>query len=287
MKKNPLTIVIGILLIIIFGLWLFVFQVRKSEVVLITTFGKPTRTITEPGGPYFKWPWPIERVYRFDQRIQNFDDKFDEALTSDHYNLLSMVYVGWKISDPQAFFPKFASGSVSETDRSSIFRAESTLEGLLRNAKSAVAGNHPLSDFVSADPTKLKFEAIEGEILAAIRDQVKAKRSFSSTIRSTSAMSWPRRTAKWVGSLRTRSYSATVNSILSSQWVEPHSQTIGSESNRSNVSASSSIRSFSSRNSDWRRPISCSRSFVSSTGSAAMGLSFGAPLMIRGFVAGR
>ena len=98
MKKNPLTIIIGILLIIIFGLWLFVFQVRKSEVVLITTFGKPTRTITEPGGPYFKWPWPIERVYRFDQRIQNFDDKFDEAQTSDHYNLLSMVYVGWKIS---------------------------------------------------------------------------------------------------------------------------------------------------------------------------------------------
>ena len=51
MKKNPLTIVIGILLILIFGLWLFVFQVRKSEVVLITTFGKPTRTKTEPGGP--------------------------------------------------------------------------------------------------------------------------------------------------------------------------------------------------------------------------------------------
>jgi membrane protease subunit HflC len=174
MKKNPLTIVIGVLLIIIFGLWLFVFQVRKSEVVLITTFGKPTRTIVTPGGPYFKWPWPIERVYRFDQRIQNFDDKFDEAQTSDHYNLLSMVYVGWKISDPQVFFPKFASGSVSETDRSSIFRAESTLEGLLRNAKNAVAGNHPLSDFVSADPTKLKFEAIESEILAAVRDQVKA-----------------------------------------------------------------------------------------------------------------
>src|SRR5260221_13654267 len=69
MKKNPLTIIIGILLIIIFGLWLFVFQVRKSEVVLITTFGKPTRAIVEPGGPYFKWPWPIQRGYRFDLRI--------------------------------------------------------------------------------------------------------------------------------------------------------------------------------------------------------------------------
>ncbi len=128
------------------------FQVRKSEAALVTTFGKPTRTITEPGGPYFKWPWPIQRVHQFDQRIQNFEDKFDEALTADHYNLLSMVYVGWKIKDPQAFFPKFASGSVSETDRGSINRAESTLEGLLRNAKNAVVGNHPLSDFVSDGP---------------------------------------------------------------------------------------------------------------------------------------
>ena len=49
MKRNPLTLIIGLLLILIFGLLLFVFQVRKSEVAVVTTFGKPTRPITEPG----------------------------------------------------------------------------------------------------------------------------------------------------------------------------------------------------------------------------------------------
>ena len=64
MKRNSLTLVIGILLLIIFGLWLVVFQVRTTEVAVVTTFGKPTRPLTEPGA-YFKWPRPIQRVWLF------------------------------------------------------------------------------------------------------------------------------------------------------------------------------------------------------------------------------
>ena len=67
MKQNPLTIAAGVLLIVIVGLLLFVFQVRKSEVVVVTTFGKPTRDVTNPG-PHLRLPWPIENVHRFDQR---------------------------------------------------------------------------------------------------------------------------------------------------------------------------------------------------------------------------
>lgn len=166
MKRNPLTLTIGALLIIVFGVLLFFGQVRKSTVVVITTFGKPTRTLIEPG-LYMKWPWPIQQAYTFDQRIQNFDDKFDQALTADSYNLLTMVYVGWKINNATNFFPKFANGSVPE--------AEKKLEGLLRSAKSAVVGRHPLADFVSTDEKQLKFDAIEHEILAIVQEQVNQK----------------------------------------------------------------------------------------------------------------
>src|SRR5436309_3445219 len=103
MKQNPLILAIGALLIFIVGLLLFVFQVRKSEVVVVTTFGKPTRDVTEPG-PHLRLPWPIQNVHRFDQRVQNFEDKLTEGLTSDSFNLLTSVYVGWKITDPKAFF---------------------------------------------------------------------------------------------------------------------------------------------------------------------------------------
>src|SRR5512135_695438 len=118
MKRNPLTLIIGVLLIIIFGLLLFVFQVRQSEVAVVTTFGKPTRPITEPG-PHLKLPYPIQIVYKFDQRVQNFEDPLTQGLTSDGFNVDTSVFVGWKITDPTAFFPKFAGTSdpIAEAER--------------------------------------------------------------------------------------------------------------------------------------------------------------------------
>jgi membrane protease subunit HflC len=166
MKRNLLTLIVGCVLIVIFALLLFVFQVRLSEVAVITTFGKPTRPITEPG-PHFRLPWPIQTVHRFDQRVQNFEDKLTEGLTSDSFNLLTSVYVGWKITEPTNFFPKFA-GSAEP-----IAEAEKGLERLLGNAKTAVVGKHPLADFVSATDNGTNFLAIENEILAAVQEQVR------------------------------------------------------------------------------------------------------------------
>jgi membrane protease subunit HflC len=168
MKRNFLTLSIGVLLILIVGLLLFVFQVRKSEVVVVTTFGRPTRNINEPG-PHLKWPWPIESVHRFDQRVQNFEDKLTEGLTSDSFNLLASVYVGWKITNATAFFPKFAGGT-SEP----IGEAEKVMDRMLSNAKTAVMGKHPLSDFLAPAGEGNKFIDIENEILTVIQNQVRA-----------------------------------------------------------------------------------------------------------------
>ncbi len=166
MKRNSLTLIIGILLVAIFGLWLFFFQVRTTEVAVVTTFGKPTRPITDAGW-YFKWPWPIQKVWLLDKRVQNFEDKLTEGLTRDNFNLLTSVYVGWKITNPTNFFPIFAVSGGSP-----ISEAEKQLERLLGNAKSAVVGSHPLSDFVSATDNGTNFIAIEGEILNVLKSQM-------------------------------------------------------------------------------------------------------------------
>lgn len=164
MKRNSLTIVIGILLILIFGLLLFTFQVRVTQVAVVTTFGKPTRDITEPS-LYFKWPWPIQKVYWFDKPVQNFEDKLTQDYTADNNTLLTSVYVGWKITDPKAFFPKFG-GSVAE--------AQKVLEALVRSTKTGVIGKHPLSDFISVSDNGTNFVLIEDQILKSIQAQVQA-----------------------------------------------------------------------------------------------------------------
>jgi membrane protease subunit HflC len=159
MKRNLLTVVIGAVIILIFGLLLFVFQVRQSEVAVVTTFGKPVQNIDQPGA-YFKWPWPIQKIYKFDERTQNFEDKFSQTLTRDNNNLIVTIYTGWKISDASAFYPKFL-GSVPA--------AQAALENMLRNAKNAVIGQHDLSDFVNTDAKQLKFDEIETEIQQAVQ----------------------------------------------------------------------------------------------------------------------
>ena len=164
MKKNPLNMAVGAVLIVIFALLLFLFQVRTSDVAVVTTFGKPTRQITEPG-LYAKWPWPIQKIQKLDKRIQNFETKFEETLTPDGYNLLVMVYAGWRISEPAAFFPKFAGGSVTEAER--------VLEGIIRDAKNSVVGQHPFGHFISVNEKELKFAEIEGEILVRVQGRLR------------------------------------------------------------------------------------------------------------------
>lgn len=167
MKRNILTIAVGAVLLLVFALLLFVFQVRKSSAAVVTTLGKATQhAITEPG-LYFKLPWPIQRVHKLDQRIQNWESKLEQSLTSDNFSLLVSVYAGWRISDPSVFFPKFNEGSAVE--------AEKVLDGLLRSAKNEVIGLHPFKHFISADEKQLQFTQIENEMLGKIQEQLKAK----------------------------------------------------------------------------------------------------------------
>src|SRR6185369_7526248 len=161
MKRNALTLVVGIILLLIFFLLLFTFQVRQTEVVLVTTFAKPSaEPITQPG-LYFKWPFPIQKVYRFDKRIHSLEDEFEQMLTADANNILANVYVGWTIEKPREFFNSFPAGTPEA--------AEPQLKGAVRLAKQAIIGQHAFSDFVSSDPKQVKFTEIEKQMLDNVR----------------------------------------------------------------------------------------------------------------------
>jgi modulator of FtsH protease HflC len=168
MKKNAITLVIAALLLVIFALLLFTFQVRQSEVVVVSTFLKPTDTITN-AGLYVKWPWPVQSINRFDSRVQTFADIPSETLTADSTMLLVNVFVGWKISDAKEFFPKFPGGST--------LAAQRQLENMLRSAKAAVVGKYNLADFVNSDPAQLKFSEIESNIQKSVEMEL-AKNNY-------------------------------------------------------------------------------------------------------------
>lgn len=160
MKKTPITLIIAALVLALFGSILFLFQVRVTEAAVVTTFGRPTRAITEPG-LYVRWPWPANRVYKLDNRHQIFERKLEQTTTSDGRSVLVSVFIGWKIAQPGLFLERFAQG-----DR---VRAEQALEGVVRDAKNGVIGRHSFGDLVSTNKSRLKLRQAEQEMLGVIQ----------------------------------------------------------------------------------------------------------------------
>ena len=75
MNKNPVSIITGGILLFIFAMVLFAFQVRQTEVAVVTTFGRysESSTKTEPGFK-FRLPWPIQKVYKFDTEFRTLNE---------------------------------------------------------------------------------------------------------------------------------------------------------------------------------------------------------------------
>jgi membrane protease subunit HflC len=150
---------VGSLLLLIFLSVLFCFQVRETEVVIVTTLGKYSRDYTDPGLKT-RLPWPIQNVYRFDKRIRNLEKKYEQTTTSDGRMILIDVFLGWSIKEPRLFLERFG-GDVAV--------AEDNLEGLLRDAKNSTIGKYPFGNLISTDAAALKFAEIEKEMLDLVK----------------------------------------------------------------------------------------------------------------------
>ena len=161
MKNIAITIFI-LLVVAIMVLYFVSFQVREIESVLVTTFGKPTREITEPGW-YFKWPAPIQRVHPFDSRMRVFEAELGETTTKGAVPIIVNTFIVWKIAEPLEFFN--AVGTIKE--------AENKLRSQLGDTQNKVIGRHYFAEFVNSDPAKIKFEEIQDEMLTDLKQAVR------------------------------------------------------------------------------------------------------------------
>lgn len=158
MKRNVWLLTIGLVVAGLFGLLQVLFVVREGEVAVVTTFGQPRRALKE-AGLYARWPWPIQRVYHFDSRLQMYEGPFEEILTRDGKNVLVSVYAAWRIEQPVLFLER-----VGEVEK-----AEQNLDGLLRHHKSVVIGQAPFSALVNPRSDEVRHEQLEQQMLAAVR----------------------------------------------------------------------------------------------------------------------
>jgi modulator of FtsH protease HflC len=163
-KRFPWMPALGLLLLALFALAQVLTILREGEIAVLTTFEKPRRVLDQPG-LYLRWPWPVQRLYRFDARVRVLESTFEQTLTRDGKNVVVMLFAGWRVQDPLRFLERV--GTVAQ--------AELNLNGLISNYKNAVLGQHPFAALVNTDAAALKFDEIEGDILTPVRAEARER----------------------------------------------------------------------------------------------------------------
>lgn len=174
MKKQVFTVIIAVVVAVILVLYLFSFQVRETEIAIVTTFGKPTSVKRAPG-LYWKWPWPVQQIEQYDGRIHIFGDRLEETLTRDKKNILITACVGWQIGDVKQAGKGRDPALVFRESIGTMKSAEEKLKSVVGDRKSEVVGRYVLDQFVNVDKDKMKFAEIEETMLSEIVDFVHAE----------------------------------------------------------------------------------------------------------------
>jgi len=150
MKNIAIPILVA-LIFIIMGIYLVTYQVRETESVFITRFGKPVREKTEPGLAW-KWPTPIEQVHRFDSRMRVLEgNRLSETPTRGTTPIIVNTYVVWRVAEPLKFLNAVKT----------IENAEGKLRDQINDTQNRIVGQHPFGDFVNNDPDKVALDAIQ------------------------------------------------------------------------------------------------------------------------------
>lgn len=124
---------------LILGLaYLTFFSVRETEFVLVTQFGRPTRTITQAG---LNAKWPFQTAIFFDRRLRIYDPRPSEFLTHDKKNVVIENYVLWKIQDPERFVQRVGDPTA----------AEMRLHDIVWSGLSAALGSHDMDTLVGSE----------------------------------------------------------------------------------------------------------------------------------------
>jgi len=167
MKEKWPTIAVLVAVGLVLLTFLVVFQVRANEMAVHRRWRQVLRVINagdrQDAGWYFKLPWPIDTIEKYDKRVHVLDGKLAEMALSDNRHIIISMYAGWRITDPVKF---------ENALRGDKKVAQITVRDKIQDATSQTVGKFTLDDLVSTDPERLKFAEIERCIMDIVHEGV-------------------------------------------------------------------------------------------------------------------
>lgn len=152
----------GIVLLAYFAVCFFTCIINYDESAIITTFGAASQQSVKnadgsQSGIFFRLPWPIQEVIRFDRRISIVEDRLEQQETKDRKVIVVKAYMIWRIGSPLEFYRAFRTSK----------RAETFLLERLRASKSEL-GLFTFDDLANADSQLLRID----DANRALRDRI-------------------------------------------------------------------------------------------------------------------
>ncbi len=142
--------VVGVIaLIILLKGSLYVVDMREQ--VVVTQFGRPVRTVTEPG-LCAKTPF-IQSVKRFEKRTIEWDGESSDILTRDKENIEVNTWALWKIIDPLKFY----------TALGAEYRGQGVLDEVIASSVKNIVSSYTLKEIVRDTNRKLLYTTQELE----------------------------------------------------------------------------------------------------------------------------
>ena len=153
MKLKRIILLTGLAAIVVIIISSSLFVIDQAQYCIVTRFGNPIRTITEPG-LYVKFPDPVDTAKYFDNRLQFYETGITEVLTADKKNIVINTYLNWKVTDPQKYWRAIRTKAETET----------ILKEISGSLIGAAISRHLLSEFISTQPEEVKTAQIMKEV---------------------------------------------------------------------------------------------------------------------------
>lgn len=158
MTRNLPAIIVAVIVLLVIACMMCAYQVGFTETVVVTRFERPLEDQPTEPGLYFKLPWPIDRVHRYDTRLRTFETEFRQVAAKESEPLILTTYATWRIKDGL----RFQKTKLSES------QVTSKIRGLVSNQVALSLKRYSLSSLVNVDPKKNRLGEFEHEILVGV-----------------------------------------------------------------------------------------------------------------------
>jgi len=161
--KNKLLLIIGLGVAIVLLSYMLAFVVRFDQTAVRTTFGSADEaSVLRDPGIRLRLPWPFQQVHKYSNRTQLVETSLNQVQTADGYSIIVRLDLAWRIEDPLKFYTTLREEAA----------AKDRLIGLLQGVGSKV-GTVRFNELVNIDPTKLKLDDVEADMLGTVVEQLK------------------------------------------------------------------------------------------------------------------